>query len=510
MRELIDIITESRGLGARRPGEVFVDAAGEEIRVNSVDFFPEGGGQFQTAEEMQDAVDRVVQQLGVNPEAVNRATAGTLAFGIAVFDSSTGPLAYLKYFKTVHPDPTQNDWYNQTGIPGFKYNSAAAKKTQSSATPQDILTRQEDLTAEDIAMQVAEKFPNSTLAEVAIHLARGGELPYTFAAPVEMDITAFRDYFCELLQPIALQTGQYEGEAQDAESIFLPDGGYATTLISFGKNKTEGLSDSIMIGPDGRKMKVSTKGDKGADASTKNLLDSVEELKRTPAGEKLVSKFKNTIEILETVKESGQSLAPLVLAQRYKIIDEGDAQLIVSIKKMPLVDITNIDDLKMLTPNLRKLAKQRDTKTPTNTNLYFHLMAAIAHRVADHVQNNTSFNKDAAAILNNSALIQVYTTVTQNKDQWTLNKFVGNWPGSAVTTVEFSADKNYYSSGIKGNFTFAVDPPKKKKGGSNETPATVVKLKDPGKSMSADKVTRPGRRAELRDKDTTPRQKRDK
>jgi hypothetical protein len=510
MRELINIITESRGLGARRPGEVFVNDAGEEIRVNTVDFFPAGGGQFPTAEEMQDAIDTVVQQLGVNPESVNRPNAGTLAFGVAIFDSDTGPLAYLKYFKTVHPDPTQNDWNNQTGIPGFKYNSTAAKKTQSSATPQDILTQQEDLTAEDIAMQVAEKFPNSTLAEVAIHLARGGELPYTFAAPVEMDITAFRDYFCELLQPIALQTGQYEGEAQDAEAIFLPDGGYATTLISFSNSKTEGLSDSIMIGPDGRKMKVSSKGGKGADASTKNLLDSVAELNQTPAGAKLVNKFKNTIELLETVKESGQSLAPLVLGQRYGIIDEGDAQLVVSIKKMPLVDITDVKKLKMLTPTLRKLAEQRSTKNPTNTNLYFHLMAAIAHRVAEHVQENTSFNKDAAAILNNSALVQVYTTVSARGDQWTLNTFVGNWPGSAVTTVEFSADKGYYSTDIKGNFTFAVDPPKKKKGGTAAEPAPVIKMKDPGDSMSADKVTRPGRRAEPRDKDTTPRQKRDK
>jgi hypothetical protein len=509
MRELINIITESRGLGARRPGEVFVNNAGEEIRVNSVNFFPEGGGKFQNAEEMQDAVDTVTQQLGIAPEAVNQSNAGTLAFGIAVFDSNTGPLVYLKYFKTVHPDPTQNDWSNQTGIPGFRYSSTAAKKTQSSATPQDILTRQEDLTAEDIAVQVAEKFPNSSLAEVAMYLARGGALPYTFAAPVEMDISAFQDYFCELLQPIALQTGQYDGEAQDAEAIFLPEGGYATALISFGKNKTEGLSDSIMIGPDGRKMKVSSKGGKGADASTKNLLDSVEELKQTPAGEKLVKKFKNTIDILETVKNSGQSLAPLILGQRYGIIDEGDAQLVVSIKKMPMVDVTDVNKLKMLTPTLRKLAQQRSTKNPTNTNLYFHLMAAIAHRVAKHVRENTSFNKDAAAILNNSALVQVYSKVTARGDQWTLNKFTSKWPGSAVTTVEFSADKGYYSTDIKGNFTFAVDPPKKSKGGDIAEPAPAVKIKDPEASMGADKITRPGRRAEPRDKESTPRQKRD-
>jgi hypothetical protein len=135
-------------------------------------------------------------------------------------------------------------------------------------------------------------------------------------------------------------------------------------------------------------------------------------------------------------------------------------------------------------------------------------MAAIAHRVAEHVQENTSFNKDAAAILNNSALVQVYSKVSARGDQWTLNKFTSKWPGSAVTTVEFSAGKNYYSTGIKGNFTFAVDPPKKKKSSNTQEPAPVVKMKDPEASMSADKITRPGRRAEPRDKDTTPRQKR--
>jgi hypothetical protein len=125
------------------------------------------------------------------------------------------------------------------------------------------------------------------------------------------------------------------------------------------------------------------------------------------------------------------------------------------------------------------------------------------------VREHTSFNKDAAAILNNSALVQVYSKATARGNQWTLNKFTSKWPGSAVTTVEFSADKGYYSTDIKGNFTFAVDPPKKSKGGDVAEPAPAVKIKDPEDSMGADKFTRPGRRAELRDKESTTRQKRD-
>jgi hypothetical protein len=88
--------------------------------------------------------------------------------------------------------------------------------------------------------------------------------------------------------------------------------------------------------------------------------------------------------------------------------------------------------------------------------MYFHSIAAVAHKVAEYVNKNTKFGQAASEILNNGALIQVYTKATEKGDQWTLVAFDTKWPSDTVTGVSFSASKNYFSTGIKGNFTFKV------------------------------------------------------
>ena len=462
MRELINILTESRGLGARARGETFKSTTSDqEIYFRAIKFFPEGGGKYETPELLDQALQQVIDSMGdVEPTEVSRRDAGTGAFGIALFDTAadgTGPiLAYLKYYKQVNPDPTTNAWDNQTGIPGFRYASKTAIKAQAGMMPQDVLSKLDDLTAQDIVEQITLKFPNTGLADLAQHLAAGGSLPYSFAAPSGMSFTAFRDYFCELLHPIALQTGQYTGEAAQAEQIFLGEKGFADCTISFGGTKTEGLSDSIMINSEGRRIKVSSKGKAGAAASANNLLDAANELAQTDAGKKLVEKYKDTLDLIALLKQAGQAAAPGVVAVKYNILTAEEAKIIQDIKRLPLVDINNIDSLEFLTPTLKKLARSRETKTPSSVNLYFHLIAAVAHEVEKKINTETNFGKDAADILNHSGLVQVYTLASERSDTWTLNKFDTRYPGTAITGVKISAHKTYYSTGIKGNFTFKV------------------------------------------------------
>jgi hypothetical protein len=468
MRDILDKLTdltESVGLANRKPGEVFVNDRGNEIRFQQVDFYPQGGGQYQNAQQLQQAMDEVIEIMGVLPQHVNAYNPRYLSFGVAQFVDSRGKLmAFLKFYPSVKADPKANAWDNQTGLPGYKYRSQAATKTQSSATPQDILTQLDDLTAQDIVQQVSAKFPNSSLVTVTEHIARGGELPYTFDAPAEMSISAFQDYFCELLQPMALQTGQYTGEADDAAQVFLPGTGFADTLISFGKTKTEGLSDSILTAPDGRRLKVSSKGGSGAAASSRNILDAYNELRNNPKNKKLLKSLEDTITLIETMVEAGQHGAPLELAEQYGIISSKDRDWITAVRGFRPVPLTSLKDVSVAgkepSRNLVKLANSRTTKTPESVNLYFHLMAAVAQEVVDYVNEHTSFGKDAAVILNHSALIQMYSMVTASGNKWTLKKFTTKWPGSLVTGVALDAKKNYMSTNIKGNFTFVLNPTK--------------------------------------------------
>lgn len=461
MRDLINIttlynLTESRGLGARRAGEEFVSTTNPEdkIYVNSVQFYPQDRMQYDSYEEMATELKTLVNIPNAYVDLIGKFGPKDLAFGIAIFDRPDGSkLAFVKPFKTNKPDPTQNDWSNQKGIPGYRYNSKAAAKTQAGMTPQDILTDGNELSPTDIVQQIAARFgEDSSLAEISRAIAAGQKLPISIPADPSLGFTAFRDYFCELLHPIALHTGNYTGNAGDAAKRFLGVGGFANTSINFGTDKTEGLSDSILIAPDGKKIKVSSKGAKGAEASSKNIVDAAEELKTSnPA---LLKKHQATIALINDVKDGGQSGAPLKLGIRFGIIDDEDAETIRSFKAMPPMPL---DKGKLLgSKKLQALISGRNTDRPDSVNLYFHSIAAVAHKVADHVNTHTNFGQAASEILNNGALVQVYTKATEKGDQWTLVDFNTKWPSATVTGVAFSASKNYFSTGIKGNFTFKI------------------------------------------------------
>ena len=67
------------------------------------------------------------------------------------------------------------------------------------------------------------------------------------------------------------------------------------------------------------------------------------------------------------------------------------------------------------------------------------------------------FSNAAADILNNGALVQVYTKAKEGKESWILDEFTTVYPGNSIKGVYLSASKTYYSTGIKGNFTFKID-----------------------------------------------------
>ena len=464
MRNLIDLIeynsliTESRGLGARRPGEEFVSTSNPEdkVYIKSVDFYPEGDIAYETEEERNIELERIANSIpSAYVDLIGQFKRTDLAFGIVIFErpGDETNLAFVKPFKEIHRDPVQNKWYNQTGVPGFKYNSKSAKKAQAGMTPQDILTTQQsNLNPDSIVAQIAAKFgDDSPLTDFARSLADGVRLPISFDAPEGMHFTAFRDYFCELLHPIALQTGNFTGNAGEAAMKFLGSDNFSNTTINFGKDKTEGLSDSILISPEGKKIKVSSKGAKGAEASSKNLLDAITEL----GDSALTKKHAKIIDIIKQVSTSGQSKAPLVLGIQYNILTGEDANVIIGFKKLAKTTLS-IALTMDISSNLKKLIRGRGTKTPDNLNLYYHCIAAVAHQVADYINDNTNFSKAASEILNNGALVQVYTKATQSGNTWTVKSFDSIWPGNSVTGVKFSAGKTYYSTDIKGNFTFKI------------------------------------------------------
>lgn len=455
MRDILnklESLTESTGLAGRKTGDTFRNPDGDEIVFDNVKFYPEQGGKLEP-EELDNILLQTNSELG-NIKWMNNKSARTGGFAIATFSGPEGPRYYGRYLESVKPSFTDNYVPNQ--VDDYRFAGKAAAKAQAGLSPQDLLTDKIDLTANDILKQLAQNLgTDNPLYNIAYNIAHGEPLPMTIDAPEGVSFSAFRDYFCEILQPIALQKGQYKGNAGEAAEIFL-DGSFEDTVISFDDTKTAGLSDSIMTNSEGKYVKISTKGGKGATASTSNLVNSVNELSATVNGQKLLEKYSDTIETLREIQKQGQAGAPLYLGVKYGIIDQDDAETIKTFKKLGPASMDKIDDLG-LSDNLVQLAKSRKTDNPDNVNLYYHLMAAVAHKAAEEVNDKTDFSKAAADILNNGALVQVYTKAKEKGNQWILNEFDTEYPGESTKGVYLSAGKTYYSTGIKGNYTFKID-----------------------------------------------------
>jgi hypothetical protein len=456
MRDLLDKIetlAESTGLAGRKAGAVFRNSAGEEIIFDKLEFFPEKSGRY-TPEQLDHVLLDINSQTDHNIQWMNTRTIRMGGFALATFTGTDGPLYFGRYLEQIKPNFTDNYVPNLVG--DYKLASKSAEKAQAGLSPQDLLTNKSDLTANDILNQLAEKLgTDNPLYDVTYRLVAGEPLPMTFDAPENLSFSAFRDYFCEILQPIALQMGQYEGNAGEAAEIFL-NGNFKNTLISFDSTKTAGLSDSIMTSDEGKSIKVSTKGGKGATASTTNLINSVDELSQTEGGNKLREKYADTIEIIREIKRRGQALSPIYLGLKFDIIDETDARMILSLKNDSPLPMSELDNLG-LSDNLLKLAQTRKSLDRAKVNFYYLLLAAVAHKAAEEVNEKTDFSKAAADILNQGALIQVYTKAKESKGKWTLDEFNTVYPGDSIKGVYLSASKTYYSTGIKGNFTFKID-----------------------------------------------------
>lgn len=477
-------ILEGRGLGARSPGEEFVAVNDPEQRIyfDSVQFYPEGGGQFESQEELQQKLKMVTAALKKAKSTVTQISAfkaNNLGFGVATFKTPEGAkLSYIRPFQKIDPDPTANQWDNQKGIPGYKYNAKTAAKGQSGVSPQDVLTQTDNLTVEQVLDQISAHFGrNSPLTLLAANIAHGAKFPLEIPAVPGVTFEAFRDYFCEILHPLALQAGTVLGNAADAAKTFLPNGTFAGTKISFGSSKNEGLSDSVLTASDGAVIKLSSKGGAGAKASVTSLLKAAEEVKKhDPA---LYKTYRSTIQFIERIKEAGQYESPLMLAVEYGILNEKEAQSVRAMRGQALMPIQAIESMK-ITARLKKLMKSKLPRDTSKVNMYYHAMARVAHAVADHVNQHTDFGKKASAILNNGALVQIYTIATDKKGRWTIKEFNAEWPSKTTTGVLLSAEKPYFSTGMKGNFTFQVlrggaKPPPEE---LEDTPPPVSAMRD--------------------------------
>lgn len=459
MRDLINILdavlTEGVGLANRQPGEQFKNSVGDMVTFQGIEFYPESGAYADPSELVGAKVDAIDKQ-GRNVHWTNQPTGSTRAFMIAKFTGEDGSPYYLgRWVRDISPNKAQNN-FPHDAIPGdFKFQSKAGQKENSGLKPSEWLTQFQDNTPETILNQVIAKFGQGSDEANALEAFINGNIPVEVVKG-NMNATAFRDYFAEVLQPIALVMGKkVDGNAAEAANIFFgPGAGYADCTISFNNNTIGGLYDSLLVNPEGKQIKLSSKGKDGANASVTNLIKSVQELDKAPAGAKLRKTYAEEIEMLESINKLGHFGAPLAIAEKYDIINSKEAQQVMALK--PLGPNDDIIGTGKLSKRLEGMYQGRKARDMSRIIPIEHMISAIAYRVADYVNKNTRFGEAASTILNNSALVQMYTDTKDSADSITITKLNAVYPSQTVTGVLLDASKAYMSTQGKGNFTFEI------------------------------------------------------
>ena len=461
MRDLLNLIDKAQlpliegvGLANRKPGEKFKNSVDDIVTFQGLQFYPESG-RFPPGDEMAETIADL-KRSGMNIHWTNMAAENSGAFAVASFTGEDGAPYYLgRFYKEISPNRTQNNFPHDAIPGGFKYQSKAGQKENSGLKPSEWLTQFQNNTPDTILQQCIAKFGAGSAEAMALETFINGDIPVEVVKG-NMNPGAFRDYFAEVLQPIALVLGKkVTGNAAEAATIFFgPGSDFSDCTISFNSNTIGGLYDSLLVNPEGKQIKLSSKGKDGASASVTNLQKSVQELSGVPTGKKLLATYKEEIDILDTIEKNGHFGAPLKLAVQYGMITPEEATQVLSLKNKGPND--KIIGTGKLSKRLEGMYEGRKAKDAGRIIPIEHLTAAIAYRVADYVNKNTNFGSAAANILNNAALVQMYTDTSDGKDTITVTKLTAVYPSQTVTGVLLDASKVYFSTGGKGNYTFTI------------------------------------------------------
>lgn len=464
MRDLLDkldSLDESRGLSARSPGEEFRRTGGsgtgdDLIVFQGLDFYP-NAGSYDSTEEMLQAYDQISKKLNPTPEMVNQPTGRARAFGIAKFKTAVGDRYLVKFAQDIKQNRTANTFWQTADIPGgFTYATARAEKEKVGYKPSQVLTNFKSQTPGTILEQIKTKFgASSSEYQAAVIISQATTLPISVPSG-NMDFAGFRDYFCEMMQPIALINGlPVTGNAAQAAKLFL-GGDYSKCMVSFDDKPGGKLFDSLMIAPNGKQIKLSSKGAKGAMASSVNLIRSVEELEEAGLTQ-FREQYPEVIEILEIIDRGDHYTGPLNLGVLIGLISQQEANTVIPLLK-PLPAAANIDNVSGLSDSLKKIYKDRTADDPAKVVPLNHMVASIAYKVCNNINLTTNFTEAAADILNNSAFVQMYTEAKKGQGEFIIQTFKTIWPSKLFTEVTLEAQKSYSStSSSAGKLVFNIN-----------------------------------------------------
>lgn len=469
LNKLDQILSEkSRGLLYRTAGDSFFqgpkDNPTAEIVFDKADYFPSIPGAYANYDEMSAAGNELIKTY---PQITwyNKPTQASKAFAILTFNGP-GPKQkthFGRFFNEIKPDMA-GFWKNNELPGGWQLNKAVSLKgSYYKLKPADLFPVNSTFDTPTDTIAAMGSRPGTTPTEMAnIDKIRPGmeqllnkKLP-TFENVGEM-ATAVRDDLGETIGPIALIQGMITSQGAEAarKDILGPNGTYAGSAINFPADKNNGLVDSYLLHPSGVEIGISSKGEKGASASVKNIADGVETAQKKGLNN-LLSTYAPQVKIIEEIGSLSAADFPIVYGIRQGLIDTDTGN-----------EIKQLIKTKGQTTNPTLLDLMGNIKAKTENpryNVGYHALAALSRKVSQNINQDPKFGEACLKFLNVSPILQLHLNGSDRGDNYNVTGFSSKYPPDFKGTVVLDPTKVYAATGIIGRVSFSYNG-----GGSKDT-----------------------------------------
>ena len=439
-------LVEAKGFFGRRPGDPYVHIDGLTAEFKQVTPFPTPKqGAYSSTEERDQYIANLEKKvlrdkiLWVNNPGKNK------AFAVAQLQTSDGDAVYWGRYINTTQGVLTGKWANNEIPAGWKLNTATSQKLATGYDPQTLVGVGTSFPNIDQALlTIKTKLKNvkheKQLSE-ALAVVRQGQLPIFKGMASQMP--ALRDYFGEILTPVALASGVIGGDADLARKDVL-NSLYAKCKVRWPMSKTHNLVDSVFQSAKGADLGISSKGGAGAKASAKNIYDAIEKARTTnPQLIKTYKKVVNAINIINTLTALD---APLELGLAFGIIDSRTA-----------VDCRNMINtgVNRLPAKYAKLCSNFSPElTNKNYNAGLHLLSSIAKHVANRLNAIPNMSEGIKAFMDQSSIVQIYLDMKVQGQDAVVTGFRSIYPPNFEGTMVIDAGKSYYATMKPSKFAF--------------------------------------------------------
>lgn len=446
------IITEAKGIFGRVPGDAFTHTDGRKANFQSIEAYPDPQFEkYEDKEQLAQAIKEFEDNNHCTIEWIN-SPAGASAFAVAILNDGDKLIYWGRYLQKTKANML-GVWSNKEIPQGWSLGTKGAQKLQAGYDPQHLIkTENLFMTSQQVVNTVKSNSPEGVGEIFAQNLTKlaSGRGDITFPGMADQ-MEAIRDYFGEIMQPLALEGGLIKGQAEDARRLLADGAAWANCKVMWPMAMNAALCDSFLVAPNGQEIGISSKGGAGAKASAKNLYDAYKKAE-ADGNTDLINSSKFTIDVVRLIGENTAKEGPFAIAE-FLGMNNITQEISNEVAEYVKAGKTNFDDVSQASLDL--LANFRVNNNVAGFNTGYAIMAAVAKTVAKEINKNAEFTKGALSLLNQSSIIQVYTKMAKRGDDAVLSDFRAVYPPNFEGQIKVDGGKSYYSSRIQGKLAFS-------------------------------------------------------